>query len=105
MCLAICAVVEQGGSCGRIFLSNLAVAVLLDGSGPHRFAEPLSEVDHRHRLVAAATDRHDGRAVRRFQPAIRSTHSHVRAAAVERVDVLGLHGGGSDARLPVFLSG
>ena len=59
-----------GASFGKLPDRRMAVTIFLAGIGPDRSAKALSPIDARPRLVLAASDRDDGGALRRFQPAL-----------------------------------
>ncbi len=79
---------------------HLAKALLLAVPGARRFARPLPRLDARHRLVAAAPDRHDDDPVRRLLHDLPPAARRLRALPHGRPDLLAVHHDHVDPGLP-----
>ena len=81
----------------------VAAAPLLDGLGAQRLAQPLPPLRAGVGLVAAATDRHDGRALHRICRRVRRQPERICPVFALRPDLLELHFRGRNHRLPELL--
>ena len=87
----------------HVLPGNLAPAPFLAVAGACRSARPLPRLGVRHRLVAAAPDRHDDDPVRRFLHDLSPDDRRLRPVSHGRPDLLDLHNDHVDPGMPVLL--